>query len=126
MVEHIADAKFLLNKHALIDNDFKYRRSYCDSRTKIEFFTGLPRLAIELFLITAVFAAFVFAVKNFSGEIILSAIPQVFLFIIAAQKSIPVLQRIFLLVFQQLNQSCHQLKSWFLFWQIAVLTLKFR
>ena len=65
MVEHIADAKFLLNKHALIDNDFKYRRSYCDSRTKIEFFTGLPRLAIELFLITAVFALLFSRSKTF-------------------------------------------------------------
>ena len=107
---NVADTKFLLNREHLLQQDRETRFDLAKMQTKTQFFSNLPKLTIELILIMlAVFGFFVVA-KNYSSEVMLSTLPTIILFVVAAQKSIPILQRLFV-CWTTLRSECASLEE---------------
>ena len=95
VVGNIADAKFLLNRDHLSQQDWEFRGDLAKIQTKTLFFSNLPKLTIaSMLILLAVFGFVVFA-KNYSSNVMLGSLPTILLFILAAQKAIPILQRLF-------------------------------
>lgn len=95
VVGNIADAKFLLNRDHLSQQDWEFRGDLAKIQTKTLFFSNLPKLTIELMLILLAVFGFVVFAKNYSSNVMLGSLPTILLFILAAQKAIPILQRLF-------------------------------